>query len=145
MSIYQNLILNIIRIRERERERTRRVRLEVRDEPFPERTQTKLPVLLLRPLHRAPRLLRDEHRLLASRARARSDLGRRVEAFVRDGVVPGVRRLVQVAAFREPVLFSKNRVSVRCRKWRGGKTDGPRGAAHRLCAWGRTCARSACS
>lgn len=46
------------------RKRTCRVRLEVRNEPLPKRTQAELPVLLLRPLHRAPRLLHDEHWLL---------------------------------------------------------------------------------
>lgn len=96
-------------MRGRKDKRTRRVLFKVHDEPLPERTQTKLPVFLLRPLHRAARLLRDEHRLLASQARARGDLGGRIEALVRDGVVPGVRRLVQVTAFRELVLFSNKR------------------------------------
>lgn len=75
-------------MRERKSEHTRRVRLEVRDELLSECTQAELPVLLLRPLHRAARLLRDEH--LASRARARGDLGGCIEALVCDGVVPGM-------------------------------------------------------
>lgn len=61
---HQSLVINNIYFDDREEKASCRVRLEVRNEPLPKRTQAELPILLLRPLHRAPHLLHDEHWLL---------------------------------------------------------------------------------